>query len=132
VQDRNLFVPLLTGGRWDAAIMKEAAELLGTIRKNIVETLVLLSSRDEQSKYPVPDEWVCFWFDDYYHPKDYSFQQAFKESELKVLSEFNDFFEIATQQIGDPPAKPDELWAIPVWQQVMQRANITLKKLLAL
>jgi hypothetical protein len=111
--------------------MKEADNLIDTIRKNIIDTLVILSSREEQSKYPVPVEWFCFWLDDYYHhhPTDHTFQLAFTESELEVLSEFNEYFESATRQIGDPPARPNELWVVPAWQRVVQKAKETLVKL---
>ena len=80
---------------WVAEIMKEAEVLVGTIRKNIIDTLVILSSREEQSKYPLPVEWFCFWLDGYYHPKDYLFQRAFTDSELEALSEFNIFLKLS-------------------------------------
>ncbi len=110
--------------------MNETDKLIDTIRKNIIDTLGILSNREEQSKYPVPVEWFCFWFDDYYHPTDRTFQEAFTAAELEALSAFNEFFNSVTRQIGDPPSKPDDLWIIPVWKQVMQKADLTLKKLI--
>jgi hypothetical protein len=107
--------------------MKDSDILIDTIRKNIVDTLVLLSSHEKQSEYPVPVEWLCFWFDDYYHPKDKSFKQAFTAQELEALSEFNVYFEAETEQIGDPPTRPDELWNMPAWQGIMKKAIETLK-----
>lgn len=108
-------------------MMKESAILINTIRKNIVDTLVLLSSREKQGEYPVPVEWYCFWFDDYYHPKDKWFIQAFTAEELKALSEFNAYFKAETEQIGDPPARPNELWIMPAWQGIIKKAMETLK-----
>ncbi len=94
------------------------------------DTLTILSCREEQSKYPVPVEWTCFWFDDDYHPNDETFQMAFSANELEILSEFNDFFNAALKKIGHPPAKPSELWVIPEWQQIMQKADLTLRRLI--
>ncbi len=123
------FTPAADATRWEEGIMKEADNLLDTIRKNIIETLMILSSREEQSNYPVPVEWFCFWFDDHYLPQDTSFQKAFSDTELEILSEFNTFFESASEKIGDPPSTPDELSRIPVWDEVIQKANETLNKL---
>jgi len=124
------FGPQLSSGRWDESEVEETENLIDTIRKNIFDTLTILSCREQQSKYPVPVEWICLWFDDYYHPSDDSFQKAFSTTELEVLSEFNEFFDSAFKKIGDPPAKPDELWVIPEWQQIMQKAASTLRKLI--
>ena len=90
---------------------------------------MLLSSQEKQSEYPVPVEWFCFWFDDYYHPKDQWFLKAFNDQELNALSEFNEYFRNVTDKIGDPPARPNDLWAIPAWQGLMGKAVETLKQL---
>lgn len=105
----------------------ESEKLINTIRKNIIETLVLLSNREKQSEYPVPVEWFCFWFDDYYHPKGKSFMKAFTAQELNALSEFHAYFKTVSEKIGDPPARPIDLWAIPAWQGIIEKANETLR-----
>jgi hypothetical protein len=109
--------------------MKDSEKLIYTIRKNIIETLALLSSQEKQREYPVPVEGFCFWFDDYYHPKDQWFMKAFTTQEFNALSEFNECFRTVSEKIGDPPAKPIDLWAIPAWQGIMNKAVETLKHL---
>ena len=111
--------------------MSELDLLKKNIRKNIIEALLLLSDRKAQSEYPVPVEWFCFWFDDGYYPDNEAFKSSFTQKELEALSEFNDFFKYAATQIGDPPSTPQELWAEPIWSQVNQKAEETLKKLTA-
>jgi hypothetical protein len=69
------------------------------IRKNIIETLKLISSFKEQEEYQetvtiaqVSAEIFCNWFDDFYHPYDKSFQDSFSKQELSLLEEFNVYF----------------------------------------
>ena len=69
-------------------------------RTNIIETLKLISSLEEQLKYEkgvpiahVPYELFCMWFDDFYHPSSPDFISSFNEKELSDLSEFNQFFD---------------------------------------
>jgi len=109
--------------------MKDDNNLIETIRKNIIGTLELLSSHEKQSEYPVPVEWFCFWFDDYYHPKDNFCQQAFTSSELVTLSIFNQYFQSIANKIGNPPSSPNELWVVPAWQDIMNKASETLNQL---
>ena len=109
--------------------MEITDELVATVRKGIVETLQLLARPEEQNAYPLPVEWFCFWFDDLYHPNSPAHHRAFSKTESEVLANFNDFFEAVSEQIGEPPATPDELRSISAWQELMAKAKETLLKL---
>jgi hypothetical protein len=97
--------------------------------RNIIETLRLLASSEKQNAYPVPEEWFCFWFDDDYHPDSPDFARAFSALELGAPANINRYFEIIANEIGRIPATPREIYAIPLWKDLMFKAKDTLSKL---
>jgi len=73
---------------------------MNPFRVDIVNLLNLIADYKSQIEYQeavpyvgVPDEMVCQWFDDLYHPDAEIFQSAFFEEEQQRLAEFNRTFD---------------------------------------
>ena len=109
--------------------MKVSEELGSNVRKELVQTLKLLASAEEQKAYPISAEWFCIWFDDQYHPNSPVHKRAFSQAECDALDHFKTFFEAVCNEIGDPPSTPEQLHAMPVWRDLMDKAKEALQKL---
>lgn len=106
------------------------------LRKLVVQSLELLSSEEAAFEYQqqvpianVPAELFCWWFDNAYMPSSSVFCGAFTQQELRDLAAFNNVFESASLQIGEPPALLEQLFALPSWQQIARGAEVALQSL---
>ena len=70
------------------------------VRAGILKLLELLGDAAAQERYErevpignVPAELVCMWFDDSYLPESPAFRSAFTAAELRLLAEFNRFYD---------------------------------------
>jgi hypothetical protein len=90
-------------------------------RKNIIETLQLIASLENQFSYEknvpianVPAELFCMWFDDFYHPNSTEFVNAFNTNELIDLSLFNEYFDKFGENVpmnnGVSGLQSDSIW----------------------
>ena len=75
-------------------------EIEKAVRKNVFDSLFLISSKDEQLKYQknvpiadVPAEIFCSW-DGSFSLDDEIILKVFDQDELNILSEFNNIFEL--------------------------------------
>jgi len=108
-----------------------------TIRKNLVGLLRLLSSEAEQVAYQqvvpyvnVPDELLCMWFDDLYHPEDPFFGLCFTQPESNAMARFNQFYSEKKQILPHTehhpgirhPVEIQEWLRSPAWREVMSEA----------
>jgi hypothetical protein len=109
--------------------MEVPEELVVNVRMGIIGLLRLYASPEEQIAYPCPVEYLHMWFDDLYHPDTPAHHQAFSAVEREALSRFDDFFDTVSEQIHWSAVTPEELHAIPLWQELMSKAKVTLSKL---
>jgi len=106
--------------------------LKSTIRKNIINTLKLISSFQKQIEYQenvpvaqVPAELFCQWFDDFYLPEDKTFQETFSKDELVALKEFSSFFDSKGKNL--PDTHYVKVWhKIEEWILISKKAEETL------
>ncbi len=107
------------------------------IRKNLVGLLRLLSSEAEQLAYQqvvpyvnVPEELLCMWFNDLYHPEDPFFRSCFTQPELNAMARFNQFYSEKKQILPYAehhpgirhPVELQEWLRSPAWREVMSEA----------
>lgn len=71
-----------------------------TLRENIIDLIALIASPEKQYEYEeevpianVPQELLCMWFDDIYHPDRIDFKNSFNKQEIETLANFNQYFE---------------------------------------
>ena len=113
----------------------ELSELQQNFRRNIVETLLLLSSREEQLEYQrqvpitnVYDELFCQWFDDNYDERFIHqawFREAFSASEHEAMQKFNKVFgDISKVKSSITSIK--EFVKTPQWKKMSEAAEAAL------
>ena len=107
----------------------------GLIRGQIFDLLALIGDAEAQRNYErcvpiadVPSELVCMWFDSDYRPELSGFSQSFSDGELKVLSEFAEFYEARVDALPCQ-CELEELHRAPEWPAIMERAQDALKRL---
>lgn len=111
------------------------AEHVEQVRLGIVAHLECISSEQEQLDYEqnvpianVSSKMICVWFDSLYWPESTNFKLAFDASERAVLAAFNTFFD--QQEYLLPETDTIKTWrAVPIWRQIMQRAEETIQLL---
>ena len=122
---------------WKSFIsMDITEELKKTLRKNVIETLQLLSEPALQKKYEsdvpiayVPAELFCLWYDDSYLPESDAFIEAFSEYELKVLANFTEVFDVVYEETDENPPDLEVLHSLPSFQIMMTAARKALREL---
>lgn len=94
-----------------------------------IEILELIASYEAQKKYEknvqianVPAELVCMWFDDFYHLTP-QFIECFSESELKALSDFNEFYDKRVKNLPDSDKGLNELQQSNYWKEISDKAK---------
>ena len=106
-----------------------------TLRKNVIESLKLLSSRDEQLDYQrrVPIAYVsaeifCIWDESYSEEwrKDKSFRPTFSKSELAAMEAFNMIFEDISDSLPKNPPDIEEFVLTPEWKKLSEAASTAL------
>ena len=81
-----------------------------------------------ESKVPiayVPDEIICQFFDDHYHPKPSEFVAEFSEEELKEIGIFSGFLQMGSDAVveaGSPAVAA--CLKLPDWRRMMKRAKM--------
>ena len=105
------------------------------IRGQIFDLLALIGDPEAQRSYErcvpiadVPSELVCMWFDSTYRPELPNFSPSFSKEELKVLSEFNEFYDARVDALPCR-CELEELQGAPEWPAIMERAKDALKRL---
>ena len=106
---------------------------MNPFRVDVVNLLNLIADYPSQKKYQesvpyigIPDEIVCQWFDDLYHPDAEIFTSAFSEEEKRRLAEFNDIFDEYADTL---PQTIELLHESKEWKIVSKEASNILKKL---
>ena len=101
-----------------------------TIRQRVIDHIDLLASPADQMKYArdvpiacVPDELVCTFVHDLFHPKWKPFLDAFTESELKSLAELYGRICIAAKAFDRDNLSVSAIQKITEWRQVMAFAK---------
>ena len=101
-------------------------------KKQFIEILQLLSSKEEQDEYQknvphvdISQELICMWFDDLNKEGKY-LKNSFTDEEMKTLSEFSKYYEERLEKLPDSYA---DFWSSPVWSEVAKKAGETLEKL---
>ena len=111
-----------------------------------IETLKMLSSREEQIKYKenvpninIPGELLSWWLDDFFVDTETSpkyskeknenilnFKNCFSTAEWAALNEFNTFFNKRSDKL---PEEMDinEFVENPMWKEIIIKAKETLK-----
>ena len=100
---------------------------------NVVNTLQLIASVEEQDKYDrdvaianVAHELVNQWFDDYFLIDYEWFKELFDENEWRILIEFHEFYNQLTDDLPDAYA---QLKSDKSWKLIMEKANWALDAL---
>ena len=103
-------------------------------RENVISTLRLLASRDEQLEYQqqvpiaqVSAELFCQWADDHFHPADRRLQALFTPTEWQALLVFHVHFESISSRVPSPLPPIQEFVSHPLWQQLADSAAEALK-----
>jgi len=116
----------------DRAVAREVPDL----RPRIIGVLRLLSSAEQQLDYErrvpgisVPTELLSQWFDDQYLPESESFRLRFSAGEMKALSVFNNYFEVAEKRLPQPRGGIGTLLEDETWQGIMREAARALSAL---
>ena len=106
---------------------------MNPFRVDIVNLLNVISDYETQIEYQqavpyvgVPDELVCQWFDDLYHPTAEIFIAAFDEDEKQLLYKFNEIF---SEYADNLPDTIEDLHRSPHWQKVARSAKKILSKM---
>jgi hypothetical protein len=103
---------------------------MGPHRVNIINILQLIASTEDQFEYQakapvnVATELVNQWFDDFYHPGFEGFEAEFSSQELKLLSDFNGFYDVRVSLLPDTLA---ELHQSTAWAEITARARLVLE-----
>ena len=99
---------------------------MGPHRVNIINTLQLISSPADQLEYQarapvnVATELVNQWFDDFYHPESEQFKKEFSSRELKLLSEFNTFYDVRVSHL---PNTLNDMQESVIWGEIVAFAR---------
>jgi hypothetical protein len=101
-------------------------------RECLIDVISTLASGEAfleyEAKVPiayVPDEIVCQFFDDHYHPKSAEFIAEFSEDELKEIGIFSGFLQMGSDAV-DEAGSPDvaACLKLPDWRRMMKRAKM--------
>ncbi len=110
---------------------------INNTRRNIINTLYLFSSKEEQLNYQenvpiahVSAELFCQW-DEYFlsEKNEGLFREAFNEDERMILSEFNEVFERVAETTPDDLPDIHDFIKTVAWVRLSKAASIALKKL---
>jgi len=99
---------------------------MGPHRVNIINFLNLIASGREQLDYQesapvnVANELVNQWFDDFYHPADAQFASQFSADELRLLKQFDAYY---NERLAMLPNSLDALLKTGAWNEVMAYAG---------
>lgn len=100
------------------------------VRQQVLEVVELLASPGEQMQYAksvplacVPDELVCMFADDLFHPKWQPFVDAFSEPEHKSLAELYGRICIASKAFDRADLTVSAIQKLPEWREVMSFAK---------
>lgn len=101
-------------------------------RECLIDVISTLASGEALLEYEssvpiayVPDEIICQFFDDHYHPKSPEFIAEFTENELKEIGIFSGFLQIgsdAVDEAGSPGVAA--CLKLPDWRRMMRRAKM--------
>lgn len=102
-----------------------------TVRVAVLEHVRLLARASLQLEYEedvsvanVPEELVCTFCDDLFHPKSQIFLDAFTEDELKHLAELYGLLCVASRRMKESyPLRVANLQKLPEWRSVMTFAK---------
>lgn len=103
-------------------------------RDSLIQIIGILASAREQLDYErnvpiayVPDELVCQFFDDHYHPKSLQFIAEFSQKEMIEIGVFSGFLEMASGEVR-AAKKPvvSAVLKLPSWRTMMKRARATV------
>lgn len=108
-------------------------------RDRLIEVIGTLSSGAEQLAYQeqvpiayVPDELVCQFFDDSFHPKSPEFTGEFSNDELKAVCVFSGYLSIASDEVQGNRSPPiTDVLKLPRWREMMRfaaKTTATLKE----
>ncbi len=105
-------------------------------RPVIEELLELLSSSEQQLQYEadvpvafIPDELVCMWFDDHYHPEDAFFRSCFTPDELEALAAFDSLYRREVDTLPEPIRGISTWHACKGWSRINAAAAAALARL---
>lgn len=115
-------------------------ELKTNFRKNLLETLELISSKKDQLEYqrsvPVADvsaELFCWWEGDYQVPKEQDwYKEAFSKEELEILAEFDGVIENVAEKTPQQLPDIEEFVSTTEWQELSSAAATALNNLASL
>jgi hypothetical protein len=100
---------------------------MNPFRVDIVNLLNVIADFNAQIEYQeavprvgVPDELICQWFDDLYHPSAEIFINAFNEEEKDYLSKFNELFESYADGL---PSEIEHLHKTKEWLELSDYAK---------
>jgi len=99
---------------------------MGPHRVNIINFLNLIASGRELLEYQesapvnVANELVNQWFDDFYHPADAQFASQFSADELRLLKQFDAYY---NERLAMLPNSLDALLKTGAWNEVMAYAG---------
>jgi hypothetical protein len=114
-------------------IQKRDIEAERKIRRNIIETLTMMSCPSAQRKYQedvqdvyVPTEILCWWEDwvDTEYPERYC-PDIYTDKELAAIWAFDAFWEKITI---DTSLNMEEILETPLWKTMMDAAKRSLKE----
>lgn len=107
------------------------------IRNRIEEVLELISSHEAQVEYQrkipsvsVSTEIFSQW-EDWYHPGSSSFDEAFDDTTLSVLAEFNQVFEAVCDETPQILPPLEEFITTPAWTRYRDGARKALASMRA-
>jgi hypothetical protein len=112
-------------------------QLKATFRKEVIEVLGLISSKEEQLDYQakapiayVSAELFNQWEDCYQIPKEQEwYKEAFSGAELMILREFDSALEAVAKDTPQNPPDINNFVKTPEWERLSNAAAIALGKL---
>jgi hypothetical protein len=102
------------------------------VRKAVLEYIRLLARASQQLQYEknvaaanVPDELICMFCDDLFHPKTPAFLRAFTEGEIKDLAEFYGILCMASRKMkkSSHSLRVADLHKLSEWRSAMAFAK---------
>ena len=113
----------------------QKSELQRNTRNEVIDTLQLISSKEEQIEYqcevPVADvitELHRDWESAYLRDQEW-FTEIFNERELQALDQFNTEIETIMSKLGEPLPPINEFIETAVWNHLVFAANLALSEL---
>lgn len=114
----------------------DLAELAQNLRRGIIETLQLISSREEQLNYQrnvpiayVSAELFCLW-DGYYNEDSAGeewFRNVFSNEQLEAMKQFNQIFNDVLTSLPEELPSIEELILTPQWGKLSTAATLALR-----